>query len=221
MRILLVEDNELIARGIVVGLRLHGLEVVHLSDVRSAEASYSDESFDAVILDLGLPDKDGMQLLAFIRAADQAMPILILSARDSIEHRLSGLQSGADDYMIKPFDLRELAARLHVLVRRSQGRATALIKAGPLCMDPENGLAWLNDVQVLLSRRELDILSCLANVDRRWLSAEVLKDRLYGNAEEQQSNALNVHIYNIRQKLGNESIETARGLGYRLGWGLS
>ncbi|MBY0419935.1 MAG: response regulator, partial [Pararheinheimera sp.] len=134
MRILLVEDDELIARGIVVGLRLHGLEVVHLSDVRSAEASYSDESFDAVILDLGLPDKDGMQLLAFIRAADQAMPILILSARDSIEHRLSGLQSGADDYMIKPFDLRELAARLHVLVRRSQGRATALIKAGPLCM---------------------------------------------------------------------------------------
>lgn len=102
--LLVIYYLEQLFRGIVVGLRLHGLEVVHLSDVRSAEASYSDESFDAVILDLGLPDKDGMQLLAFIRAADQAMPILILSARDSIEHRLSGLQSGADDYMIKPLE---------------------------------------------------------------------------------------------------------------------
>jgi len=221
MRVLLVEDDELIGKGIVVGMRNHGITVHHVGTAAEAEAVQKEEVFHALILDLGLPDGDGMELLVIARAFEPNLPILILSARDAVEHRLSGLHGGADDYMVKPFDLRELAARLHALVRRTQGRAAQTVTAGPLRLEPESGLAWLNGVPVSLSRREIDLLAHLASINGRWISPDQLNEHLYGLDGEVSSNALNVHIHNIRRKLGSTAIETVRGLGYRLGWALS
>lgn len=221
MRVLLVEDDELIGQAIVAGLSKHGIAVHHVCTALEAEAAQIDDSFHALVLDLGLPDRDGMALLPTMRAFEPGLPVLILSARDAIEHRLIGLQGGADDYMVKPFDLRELAARLHALVRRTQGRANQTIAAGPLRLEPETGLAWLEGEAIALSRREVDLLTHLASVDGRWMSSSLLNERLYGLGEEVSSNALNVHIHNIRRKLGAEAIKTARGLGYRLGWRLT
>lgn len=219
MRVLLVEDDDLIGGGIVAGLRRHGIDVTHAGTAQEAERLHLGESFQALVLDLGLPDRDGMELLSSMRATEPGLPVLILTARDAIEHKLKGLHAGADDYMIKPFDLRELAARLHALVRRVQGRATHVITVGPLRMEPESGLAWLNDHPVALSRREVELLAHLADANGRWVSPTSLNDRLYGSGEEISSNALNVHIHHIRRKLGSEAIETSRGLGYRMGWG--
>ncbi|GAD24656.1 response regulator [Acidovorax sp. MR-S7] len=210
----------MIGRGIVAGLRQHGIAVAHVGTAQEAQSIHAEESYHALVLDLGLPDQDGMDLLASIRAVEPQLPVLILTARDAIEHKLNGLHKGADDYMVKPFDLRELAARLHALVRRTLGRATQVITAGPLRVEPASGLAWFEDNSVTLSRREVDLLAHLANADGRWVSSDALNDRLYGLGEEISSNALNVHIHNIRRKLGAEAIETARGLGYRLGWRL-
>lgn len=221
MRVLLVEDDELIGKGIVAGLRKHGIAVQHVGMAQDAEAAHAEETFHALVLDLGLPDRDGMELLASMRAVEPHLPVLILTARDAIEHRLKGLHEGADDYMVKPFDLRELAARLHALVRRTQGRAAQVISAGPLRLDPESGLAWFHGESVTLSRREVDLLAHLANADGRWVPHDMLNERLYGLGEEIGSNALNVHIHNIRRKLGSKAIETVRGLGYRLGWRLT
>lgn len=218
MQVLLVEDDALIASGVVAGLKAHGITAHHVTDAESAEAACVDYMFDAMVLDLGLPDRDGLLLLETLRASECTLPVLILTARDAVEHRLDGLRGGADDYMTKPFDLRELAARLHGLVRRAQGRAVQVITAGPLRLEPESGQVFMAEVPVLLSRREIELLTCLAGSGGRWLPAETLRDRLYGFGEGCSSNALSVHIHNIRRKLGSEAIETARGLGYRLGW---
>lgn len=220
MRVLLVEDDALIGKGIVAGLRRHGIAVRQAGTARDAETIHAEESFHAVVLDLGLPDRDGMALLASLRAVEPQLPVLILTARDAIEHRLKGLHEGADDYMVKPFDLRELAARVHALVRRTQGRAVQVISAGPLRLEPQSGLAWFRGEPLSLSRREVDLLAQLANADGRWIPPDLLNERLYGLGEAIGGNALNVHIHNIRRKLGTEAIETARGLGYRLGWRL-
>src|SRR5690625_229720 len=221
MRGLLVEDDELIGKGIVAGLRNHGITVCQVGTAAEAAEVQQEDVYHALVLDLGLPDRDGLELLAVARAFEPSLPVLILSARDAVEHRLAGLHAGADDYMIKPFDLRELAARLHALVRRTQGRAAQWVVAGPLRLEPEGGLVWLHDMPVTVSRREVDVLAYLASANGRWVSSEHLKEHLYGLDETISSNALNVHIHNIRRKLGSDAIETARGLGYRLGWPLS
>lgn len=221
MRVLLVEDDELIGQAIVSGLSKHGITAHHVCTASEAEAAQVEDTFQALVLDLGLPDRDGMELLATMRSFEPDLPVLILSARDAIEHRLTGLQGGADDYMIKPFDLRELAARLHALIRRTQGRADQTIIAGPLRLEPDTGLAWFEDETIALSRREVDLLTHLASIDGRWMSPDLLNERLYGLGEEVGSNALNVHIHNIRRKLGADAIKTSRGLGYRLGWKLT
>ena len=218
MRVLVVEDDELIASGVVAGLHAHGIQALHACDAAAAEAACAVERYDALVLDLGLPDRDGMELLADLRRQGHALPVVILTARDAVEHRLDGLHAGADDYLVKPFDLRELAARLHAVVRRAQGRAVQVIEAGPLRLEPESGQAWFNGRSVALSRREIDVLVHLAGAHGRWLAAEVLHERLYGLDVDIGSNALNVHIHNVRRKLGPEAIETGRGLGYRLGW---
>lgn len=218
MRVLLVEDNELIGAGIVAGLRAHGMAVQHAHSAAQAEVALLDDSFDALVLDLGLPDRDGMELLRIVRAVEPHLPVLILSARDAVEHRLDGLHHGADDYLVKPFDLRELAARLHALVRRTQGRAAQVIDAGPLRVEPDSGQAWLHGAPVMLSRREIDLLAHLAGSAGRWMPSELLRQRLFGLGEEVGSNTLSVHIHNIRRKLGAQAIESTRGLGYRLGW---
>ncbi|OHX11192.1 DNA-binding response regulator [Chromobacterium sphagni] len=217
MRILLVEDNELIALGILAGLRAHGFVADGVGTAAQAEAALATLDADAMILDLGLPDEDGMRLLARLRAAGCALPILVLTARDAVADRVAGLQAGADDYLLKPFDLAELAARLRALGRRAGGRGVDAMEDGPLRLDPARGEAWLHGRPLSLARRELALLAALMQARDRILSAEQLKDRLYDYSEEIESNALNVHIHHLRRKLGPDIVETVRGLGYRYG----
>lgn len=217
MHVLLAEDDALIASGIVAGLLAQGLTVDHAATAASAEAMLRAAHFDVLILDLGLPDEDGISLLRRLRQRGLELPVLILTARDAVSDRVIGLQAGADDYLLKPFDLRELAARLHTLMRRVSGRRVNLIEHGALCYDPSRCEARLDGRPVELSRRELALLQALLNNPGRVLSADQLKDAVYGFAEDVESNALNVHIHHLRRKLGSGIVETVRGLGYRLG----
>lgn len=217
MHVLLVEDDTLIASGIVAGLNAQNLTVTHVASASAAEGSIRMGHFDVLVLDLGLPDEDGIRLLQRLRQQGMELPVLILTARDAVTDRVTGLQAGGDDYLLKPFDLRELAARLHTLVRRTAGRSVNLIEHGPLRFDPSTCQAWLDGQQVHLPRRELALLQVLLNNPARVLSSDNLKDAVYGFSEDVESNALNVHIHHLRRKLGNGIIETVRGLGYRLG----
>jgi len=214
MRVLLVEDDDLIAHGIQAGLRARGLMVDGVKTAAQAEAMLPAVHYQVVILDLGLPDEDGMSLLQRWRA-DGILPVLVLTARDAVEDRVAGLRAGADDYLLKPFDLDELVARLHALLRRAAGRSVDVIEQGALRLDPERGEVSLHGHPVVLSRREMALLAALLHARGRILSVDQLKDSLYGFSEEIESNALNVHIHHLRRKLGAELIETVRGVGYR------
>ena len=216
MRVLLIEDNELIAHGILAGLRAHGLTADGVRTAADAETTLLTVHFDVVILDLGLPDEDGMSLLKRLRAKGMALPVLILTARDAVPDRVAGLRAGADDYLIKPFDLNELVARLQALLRRVAGRSVEVIAHGALRINPASGEASLHGQPVELSRREFALLAALLQANGRILSADQLKDSLYDFSEEIESNALTVHIHHLRRKLGAELIETVRGLGYRV-----
>ncbi len=215
MRVLLVEDDDLIAHGIEAGLRARGLTTDRVATAAQADSALELTHCDLVILDLGLPDEDGMQLLQRWRAADITLPVLVLTARDAVADRIAGLRAGADDYLLKPFDLDELIARLHALLRRAAGRSVDIIEQGPLQVNPATGEVFLNRQAVVLSRREQALLMALLHARGRILSAEQLKDSLYGFNDEVESNALNVHIHHLRRKLGIKIIETVRGVGYR------
>lgn len=215
MRVLLIEDDELIAHGVLAGLRAYGLTVDCVATAAQAEATLSAVHCDVVILDLGLPDEDGMSLLQRLRAGGMTLPVLILTARDAVEDRIAGLRAGADDYLLKPFDLNELAARLHALLRRAAGRSVDVIEHGLLRLNPASGEVFLQGQAVVLSRRELALLAALLHARGGILSADQLKDSLYDFNEEIESNALNVHIHHLRRKLGADIIETVRGVGYR------
>lgn len=217
MHILLCEDDDLIASGIVAGLAAQGLVIDRVATAAAAQALLLAADFDVVVLDLGLPDEDGLKWLARIRQQGNTLPVLVLTARDTVSDRVAGLQAGADDYLLKPFDLRELTARLHTLMRRAAGRAVNLIEHGPLSYDPSRREAWLSGQAVELSRREQALLQALLHNRGRVLSGEQLKDSLYGFGDEVESNALNVHIHHLRRKLGAHIVETVRGMGYRLG----
>jgi two-component system response regulator QseB len=217
LHILLVEDDDLVASGIGAGLSLHGFTVDHVGNGALAQAALSTWDFDAVILDLGLPGEDGMAFLQRWRAQGRTLPILILTARDAVQHKVKGLQAGADDYLIKPFDLDELVARMHALLRRASGRSVDRIEYGLLSVTASTGEVLLGGVAVELSRRELSLLRRLIAHPRRIFSAEQLRASLYGFEQDVESNAVNVHIHHLRRKLGLEAIETVRGVGYRLG----
>ncbi|RYJ61742.1 response regulator [Pseudomonas songnenensis] len=217
MHVLLAEDDALIASGIVAGLNAQGLTVDHATTAANAEAMLRAANFDVLILDLGLPDEDGISLLRRLRQQGMELPVLVLTARDAVSDRVTGLQAGADDYLLKPFDLRELAARLHTLMRRMAGRSVNIIEHGRLSYDPGRCEVRLDDRLVDLSRREQALLQALLNNQGRVLSSEQLKDAVYGFADDVESNALNVHIHHLRRKLGSGIVETVRGLGYRLG----
>lgn len=206
MHVLLVEDDALVAAGIRAGLGVHGFAVDVATSIREARAMIDGVASDVVILDRGLPDGDGLDLLVDWRDSGREEPVLVLTARDAVADRVAGLQEGADDYLIKPFDLDELVARLQ-----------ALIEHGPLCLDTVTREVTLNNRPVSLSRRELVLLEAFLQSPRSILSSERLKDSLYGLSEEVESNVLNVHIHHLRRKLGSGVIETVRGLGYRLG----
>lgn len=203
--------------GIQTGLTALGIQAEWVEGASAAETAMTTVSFDAVVLDLGLPDEDGMQLLSRWRERGNNLPVLILTARDAIPDRVSGLQAGADDYMSKPFDLTELAARLHSLIRRAAGRATQIIQHGSLQFDPGTLQVSMNNKPLNLSRREITVLETLLQHPGRVVTAAQLQDRLYGWAEGIESNAVAVHIHNLRRKLGEDWIETVRGMGYRLG----
>ncbi|MCK2147485.1 response regulator [Marinobacter alexandrii] len=217
MHVLLIEDDDLVASGLEAGLELHNCTVDRVSTAREARAALEQFGCDVVVLDLGLPDGDGMELLSTWRQQRVATPVLILTARDALDDRVRGLEAGADDYVLKPFELDELAARLNALVRRAAGRAMPEFRHGELRIHPGSGQVLLQEKPVALSRRELALLEKLINARGSVLSEEQLKDGLYGMDANVESNALNVHIYHLRRKLYRDVVVTERGLGYRLG----
>lgn len=214
MRILIVEDDPMIGAGIRTGLRQDGYTADWVRDSKSAELAVVTNEYDAILLDLGLPGRSGLDLLAQWRRKRNMVPILIITARDSVEDRIAGLDTGADDYLVKPFALNELAARLRALLRRRSGRATPVIEHGPLHLDPATHEVRLNGNPIKLSGREFALLHALLQAPGVPLSRSQLEDRLYGWEEEIGSNAVEVHIHALRRKIGSELIRNIRGVGY-------
>jgi two-component system response regulator QseB len=217
VRILLVEDDELLLDGIKAGLSLHGLEAEAVGTCEDACAALRTSSFDAVVLDLMLPDGSGLTVLRELRSRGDATPVLLLTARDAVGDRVAGLDTGADDYLGKPFDLDEVAARLRAIIRRAQGRSAPVINWRDLTLDPARRSLKRAGRAVALSRREFSILEALMERPGIILSKDRLQERLYGWQEEVDSNAVEVHIHNLRAKIGRDTIQTVRGIGYRLG----
>lgn len=216
MRILLVEDDELLGDGLRTGLIQYGYAVDWLKDGPAADQALKTDKFDLVVLDLGLPKMPGITVLQNLRARGLTMPVLILTARESIEDRVKGLDNGADDYLTKPFDLDELCARLRALQRRFSSRAEPLITHTNIKLDPAAHTVTLNDEMVNVSRREFALLHKLLENAGRVLSREHLTQSLYGWGEDVDSNALEVHIHNLRKKFGQDFIHTIRGIGYMI-----
>lgn len=216
MRILLVEDDPQLGDGLSIGLRQAGFAVDWVRDGHAADHALQAESFDLVVLDLGLPRLSGMAVLTRARQRGQTMPILILTARDATGDKVAGLDAGADDYLVKPIDLDELTARIRALTRRSAGRAAPLLIHGELAVDPAAHVVTLAGQPVDLSSREFSLLQMLLENAGRVLTRTQLEQSLYGWHEEPDSNALEVHIHHLRKKLGSELIRTLRGVGYTI-----
>ena len=214
MRLLAVEDDAMIGNSIRSGLRQEGYTVDWVCDGAAAELATATTAYDAILLDLGLPGKSGLDLLAHWRRQHNPVPVLIITARDSVADRVQGLDSGADDYLVKPFDLDELAARLRALLRRRSGRATPLIENGPLTLDPASHEVRLDGAAINLSAREFGVLHALLENPGVPLSRSQIEDRLYGWEQEIGSNAVEVHIHALRRKLGSDWIRNVRGVGY-------
>ena len=214
MRVLLVEDDPQLGDGLAAGMRQSGFAVDWLKDGASAEAALKSESFDLVVLDLGLPRLSGMELLRRLRARKQMLPVLILTARDAVADKIAGLDAGADDYLVKPIDLDELAARLRALTRRSGGRAVPRLIHGALELDPASHQVSLAGQPVDLGTREFAILQALLENAGHVMTRTQLESSIYGWSEEPDSNAVEVHIHHLRRKLGADFIKTLRGVGY-------
>ena len=216
MRILLAEDDPLLGDGLRAGLRQLGFQVDWVRDGEAAEREMRAQAYAAAVLDLGLPRKDGMAVLASIRAARVTTPVLVLTARDTVPDRIRGLDSGADDYVVKPVDLNELAARLRALVRRAHGKPQENLNAQDIELDPAARSVTQAGNAVTLSTREFDLLHALMLAAGRVLSREQLEQQLYSWGQEVESNAIEVHIHNLRRKLRPGLIHTVRGVGYML-----
>lgn len=214
MRLLLVEDDPVLGNGIEVGLRQAGFTVDWAKNGRDAQLALATVEYEIVVLDLGLPKVDGMTVLRGLRAQRKDTPVLILTARDTVGDRVSGLDAGADDYLVKPFDLAELVARLRALLRRAHGRSVPLIEHGELVLDPASLTVRRGDATIVLSARECAILIDLLEHRGTALSRARLEESLYGWNEEVESNAVEVHVHNLRRKLGADLIKTIRGVGY-------
>ena len=216
MRILLAEDDSLLGDGLRAGLRQLGFQVDWVRDGEAAERELRTQTYTAAVLDLGLPRKDGLDVLASVRLARIATPVLILTARDTVPERIRGLDLGADDYVVKPVDLHELAARLRALVRRSHGQPQECLTAQDVILDPAARTVQRDGMPVILSTREFDLLQAFMLSAGRVLSREQLEQQLYSWGQEVDSNAIEVHIHNLRRKLGTSLIHTVRGVGYML-----
>ena len=216
MRILVVEDDPLLGDGLKAGLAQAGFATDGVRDGVAADLALKVDSHAAVVLDLGLPRLEGLEVLRRMRAAGDRTPVLVLTARDAVEDRIKGLDSGADDYVLKPFDLHELAARLRALIRRSAGEAAALLRVGELELDPAARRVQLKGRSVELPAREFALLHALMLAAGRVLTREQLAERLYAWGEEVESNAIDVHVHHLRRRLGPALIRTVRGVGYLL-----
>jgi two-component system OmpR family response regulator/two-component system response regulator QseB len=214
MRILVVEDDALLGDGVKAGLAQARFSVDWMKDGASAELALKDTRYDAVVLDLGLPRLSGLELLKRLRTRKDRTPVLILTARDAVEDRILGLDSGADDYLVKPFDLHELAARLRALVRRAAGEAAPRLQVGDVELDAAAHAATFRGDPVELPAREFALLHAFMLNAGRVLTREQLAERLYSWGEEIESNAIDVHIHHLRRKLAPELIRTVRGVGY-------
>ncbi len=217
MHILIVEDNSLVASGVRSGLMLSGFTCDIADSVATARHYIDNGHFDACVLDLGLPDGDGIELLQQWRDNALDLPVLILTARDTMDDKVRGFQSGSDDYLTKPFELQELVLRLQALLRRARGKATDLVQLGDVQINTATGDVLRGGERVELSRREWTLLSALLQSRGRVLSTAQLHDSLYGFDLEVGSNTVNVHVHHLRRKLGNDVVETVRGMGFRLG----
>ena len=217
MRLLLVEDDAMIGAGIRLGLRQEEFVVDWVQDGRAAELALTTESYAAVLLDLGLPRKDGFALLEDLRRRGTRVPVVLITARDAIADRVKGLNGGADDYLVKPFDLDELAARIRAVLRRHAGRAERCVTLGELKLDPALRKVTRRGRQIPVSAREFALLEALLERPSMPRSRAQLEERIYGWGEEVASNAVEVHIHNLRKKLGEEMIRTVRGVGYVMG----
>ncbi len=216
MRLLLVEDDPMIGESVRKGLQQDGFAVDWVCDGVSAGAAWHANPYDLMLLDLGLPRRDGLDVLRALRRAGQDLPVLILTARDAVRDRVAGLDAGADDYLVKPFDLDELAARIRALLRRRGGRADPVIRVGALAINPATKEVQLAGQPVALSPREFALLEALADRPGAVLSRAQLEERIYGWDDAVESNAVEVHIHALRRKLGADFIVNVRGVGYRL-----
>jgi DNA-binding response OmpR family regulator len=214
MRILIVEDDPMIGDAVRTSLRQDGYAVDWVRDGGSAGAALAGERFDLVLLDLGLPGKDGIAVLRDLRARRQTTPVIVITARDGIEDRIRGLDAGADDYVVKPFDLEELAARIRSALRRGAGHAEPELEAGGVRLNPSTRAVSRDGQPVLLSAREYAIAEALMLRPGAILSRAQLEDRIYGWGDEVESNTVEVHIHGIRRKLGADFIQNVRGVGY-------
>jgi len=227
MRLLLVEDDRMIGESLRGALRLEGHAVDWVRDAASAQATLTSERFDLVLLDLGLPSTaapgaetqagGGLDVLRALRARQDATPVIVLTARDGPGDKVAGLDAGADDYLVKPFDLDELGARIRAVMRRHSGRAEPALAFGGVTLDPATRQVTRDGVPVLLSAREFAVLEALMQRPGALLSRAQLEDRLYGWGEEIESNAVSVYIHQLRRKLGAEFIQNVRGVGYFVG----
>ena len=216
MRVLIVEDDPLLGDALAAGLKQRGFQADWVQDGRDAQAAIRVEPFAAVVLDLGLPGLGGLELLRGERARGNKVPVLILTARDAVQDRIAGLDSGADDYVVKPTDLNELAARLRALVRRSKGEPAPVLQIGQLVLDPASRMVTLDGQAMDLPPREFTLLQELMLNAGRVLSREQLEERMYRWGDEVESNAVEVHVHHLRRKLGAQVVKTIRGVGYMI-----
>lgn len=216
MRILIVEDDQQLGKGLKAGLAQDGYAVDWVQDGVAAEHALRIEHFDLVVLDLGLPGRDGLTLLKLLRQEGFCVPVLILTARDTVADRVAGLDAGGDDFLIKPFDLDELNARIRALTRRSRGQPAPLLRIGDLQIDTGSRQVTLKRRPICLSPREFSILEALARDVNQVIPRARLQETVYSWGDDVASNTLEVHVHNLRRKLGRHRILTVRGVGYRL-----
>ncbi len=214
MRVLLVEDDPMIGKGVQRGLKDEGYAVDWVRDGESAELALAHTAYELLLLDLGLPKKTGLDVLTKLRRDAKELPVLVVTARDAVADRVKGLDAGADDYLVKPFDLDELAARMRSVLRRKSGHADPTIRHGGIAINPATHETSVDGEPVALSTREFDLLHALLRAGGRVLSREQLEQQLYAWGQEVESNAVEVHIHHLRKKLGSELIHTVRGVGY-------
>lgn len=214
MRVLLVEDDRLLGDAIQAGLKHAGFAAEWVQDGVAAEAALSAETFAAIVLDLGLPGRSGLDILRSLRTRGDRTPVLILTARDAIDDRIQGLDAGADDYAVKPFDLGELAARLRALIRRGAGQAAPRLTVADMVLDPASRRLTVGGVPVELSAREFALLHALMLNAGRVLSRSQIEQQLYAWGDEVESNTVEVFVHHLRRKIGAGRIKTLRGVGY-------